>query len=331
MALISFLLPVRNNRTTLEAAIRSLRWQTFADWEAVVVDDGSSDGSTEMLARWSELDSRIRLFSRRPSGLVASLNFGLSYCNGRYLARMDGDDICHPRRLERQLVWLEQYEVVGCATRIFPMTEVRCGFLRYQKWLNSLTTPEQHQRDLLVESPLVHPSVTLHRDQLEAVGGYRDLGWAEDYDLWLRLVQRGARLAKTPEVLFFWRDHPTRMTRTDSAYSAERLRALKVDFLLRNHLGSERQAIIWGAGRNGKRLARELIKQGGRVAAFADLHPGRIDQRIDDIPVLHPDRIAKSPELLHLSAVGQDGGRSQVRQEAARLGLEEGHDFLCLA
>lgn len=331
MPLVSFLLPVRNARATLEAAIASLRWQTFTDWEAVVVDDGSSDGSAQRLAELASLEPRLRVFSRPPAGLVASLNFGLARCSGRFVARMDGDDICHPRRLERQLDWLEEFEVVGCGTRIFPMTEVRCGFLRYQNWLNSLLTPAQHRRDLLVESPLVHPSVTLHREWLEAVGGYRDQGWAEDYDLWLRLTERGARLVKTPEILFFWRDRPTRMTRTDQAYSAERLRALKVDYLLRNHLDTKRQAVIWGAGRNGKRLAREVVRQGGRVAAFADLHPGRIHQRIDDIPVLHPESVTRAPDLLHLSAVGQDGGRAQVRLEAHRLGLQEGIDFLCLA
>ncbi len=330
---VSVVIPVRNARPTLPHALRSVQWQTFPDWEAVVVDDGSSDGSGELVEAWSSREPRVRLVKRSPQGLVASLNCGLEAAKGRWLARMDADDICHPKRLERQRAWLQERDcqVVGSLVRIFPLKAVASGFLRYQDWLNQLVDHEAIVRDLFVESPLVHPSVLMDRTWLEAVGGYRDCGWAEDYDLWLRLWERGARFAKVPEVLFYWRDHPTRMTRTNLAYSENRLRGLKVAFLKRTYLKSGRGVVVWGAGRVGKRLARELLQASVSVVALADLHPRRIGKEIHGIPVVHPDQAPRGLDLFHLAAVGQSGGREAVRQQLVGLGLVERRDFLCLA
>ncbi|MBI3929300.1 MAG: glycosyltransferase [Armatimonadetes bacterium] len=329
--MISILMPVYNARDSLPHALRSVRWQTFRDWQLVAADDGSVDGSRAVLREWARSDPRIRVLELPHRGLVETLNAGLAACEGRFVFRMDADDICHPRRLERQLAFLQPGHVVSCRIRMFPAAALRCGFRRYENWVNSLVLHEQIARDVFVESPLVHPTIGLEKELLEEVGGYRECGWPEDYDLWLRLWERGVLFTKAPEVLFYWRDHPARLTRTHERYEMAALRRLKAHFLLRTYLRDSRPFAVWGAGRNGKRLARELARQGGRLAAFVDLHPRRIGERIDGIPVHHPDGFPDAPGTFHLAAVGREGGREDVREQLLSRGLVELRDFVCVA
>ncbi len=167
---------------------------------------------------------------------MAALNTGLAACRAPLLARMDGDDICHPRRLELQAAYLDAHAdtgLVACNFRHFPRTTLKQGMLAYETWQNTLVSHDLIMRDLFVESPFVHPSIMARRRLIKAVGGYRDCGWAEDYDLWLRLADSGIRFARLPQTLFFWRDHPERATRTMSEYSADAFRACKLDYLVR--------------------------------------------------------------------------------------------------
>lgn len=329
--MISVLLPVHNAAATLPNTLRSLHWQTCTDWELVAVDDGSTDDSADILRS----SPKTRLIQQPHRGLVAALNRGLEHCTGAYVARLDADDLAHPRRLELQKQALEEdpgLALVSSKVRLFPSHVIRSGFRRYERWLNGLLTHEQIERDLLVESPFVHPSVMTRRSWLD--DGYRDFDGPEDYDLWLRLYEKGARFAKLPQVLTWWREHPSRLTRQHPAYRQEAIRSLKVQALKRTHLKHNPPVIVWGAGDDGKRLARELRSQGTKVDHFADLNRGRIGQRIDGSPVFSP-REPFDPALLagrfHLAAVGKDGGRKQVRAEMESLGLQELRDYVCLA
>lgn len=329
--MISVLLPVHNAAATLPHTLRSLQWQTDADWELIAVDDGSTDNSAALLAE----APKTKLIRQAHKGLVAALNHGLEHCSGELIARLDADDVAHPRRFELQRRALHDdptLALVGSSIRIFPSTQVKSGFRRYERWLNGLLTHDEIVRDLWVESPFAHPSVTMRRGWLN--DGYRDFDGPEDYDLWLRLAEKGARFAKLPQPLTWWREHPQRMTRQHPAYRHEAIRRLKVEVLKRTWLQRNPPVVVWGAGDDGKRLARELRAQGVTVKAFADLNKGRIGQLIDGSPVFSP-REPYDPGIrdmcFHLAAVGRDGGRRIVREEMEAHGLRELRDFLCLA
>ena len=110
---------------------------------------------------------------------------------------MDADDICHPRRLELQTAFMEQHSemsLLACRIRHIPRPAIQDGFLAYEEWQNSLMTHEEIYRDFFVESPFAHPSVMFRNHEVQRAGGYRDMGWAEDYDLWLRLMIDGRNL-----------------------------------------------------------------------------------------------------------------------------------------
>jgi cellulose synthase/poly-beta-1,6-N-acetylglucosamine synthase-like glycosyltransferase len=329
---ISVLLPIRNEARHLPAALASLRRQTLRNWELVAVDDGSSDRTPDILAAAARRDPRVRVLSRPAEGLVAALNAGLAVCRSDLVARMDGDDVCHPRRLERQLDYLESHpETLLAASRVrhFPRPALRGGMLAYERWQNALCEDADIRRDLYVESPFAHPSVVFRRAAVLAAGGYRDHGWPEDYDLWLRLAQRPGRFARLPQTLLFWRDRPQRLTRTAAHCSAQAFRNCKAHHLARTILAREPEVTLWGAGMEGKAWRRALNREGITVGRWAEVDRRKIGQVVHGAPVVPIEDLSPGSGPI-LVTIGARGAREQVRAWAGRQGLTEGVDFWCV-
>ena len=333
---VSVLLPVRDARPYLRDCIASLDRQTLTDFEVVAVDDGSVDGSAEILDAWAGRDPRVRVHHLPPSGLVTALNAGLKRCRAPLVARMDADDISHPRRLELQARELEarpEIGVVSCRVRHFPWHGVGEGFRIYEAWLNSPTTPESIARERFVESPVAHPSVMVRRELLERVGGYRDFGGPEDYDLWLRLLEGGVEIAKIERALFFWREHGERLTRVDSRYSVENFLRCKARYLLSGPLAGSRRVVVWGAGQTGRRLSKHLLRGGAPLECFVDIDPEKIGRTMRGLPIIGVESL---PAMLGagtvvLAAVASRGARELIRGQLDGLGLREGEDYWCVA
>jgi glycosyltransferase involved in cell wall biosynthesis len=319
---------------TLPECLASLRRQSLADHEIVAVDDGSSDGGRELLLQEARAEPRLVLVLRPALGLVAALNAGLAAARAPLLARMDADDVAHPERLALQAAQLELgggRSILASRVRLLRGSPRDAGMRAYVAWSNRLLEHDAILADLFVESPLVHPSVMMPTELLRGLGGYREGTFPEDYDLWLRAAAAGVRFAKRRELLLAWRDEPNRLTRSDPRYAAARFRALKLDSLLAGALARGRAAVLWGAGPIGKAWARELLARGVPLAAFAEVAPRKLGQRIHGAPVLPPEAAARLRGPLHLLAVGQPGARSRMRALALRRGLAEGSDFVAVA
>ena len=333
---VSVLLPVRNGDRWLEDSLASLARQTLPDFEVIAVDDGSSDGSGDLLENWAERDRRITVIHQPAQGLVAALNRGFEHCRAPLVARMDADDISHPRRLELQAAHLTsrpEVGVVSCLVRHFPSHRVATGFRLYEDWLNSLRNHDEMERERFIESPVAHPSAMVRREVLTEVGGYRDAEWAEDHDLWLRLFEAGTIFAKLDQFLFFWREHGERLTRTDPRYSVPNFLKCKAHYLARGPLAGSGKTVLWGAGQTGRRLSKFLIEEGVAIAAVVDIDPAKIGGTLRGIPVVAPDDL---PERLGvgtvvLAAVASRGARDLIRIRLNELGLEEGSTFWCVA
>ncbi len=300
------------------------------------MDDGSTDGSGELLEDWASMDGRLRVLREPACGLVATLNLGLAACRAPLVARMDADDVSHPRRLEIQTAFLDDHPMVGvvsCRVTHYPRRGVGEGFRIYEQWLNSLLAHDEMFRERFVESPVAHPSVMVRRDILSSAGGYRDLGWPEDYDLWLRLFAAGVHFAKLDHGLFFWREHPGRLSRVHRRYSTEAFLRCKAHFLARGPLSNGRRAVVWGAGPTGRRLARHLIENGSEIEAFVDIDPAKIGRTARGRPVVDPDRLAGliGDDTVFLAAVASRGARRIIRGRLDGLGLREGSDYWCVA
>ena len=326
---LSVLLPVRNAQHTLDQALQSLWGQSMRRFEVLAVDDGSTDATPDILARHAEHDVRLRTMRQEPLGLVPALNRATAEAKGDYLARMDADDRCHPRRFELQLQLMDgnpRLGAVGSKVHVFPRAKLRQGWKRYEAWLNGLLTPEDHAREIFVESPLAHPSVLLRREALEAVGGYRDPAWPEDYDLWLRLHAAGWDLAKVNRVLLAWRHSGSRESFRSSRYNLDGFMAARCHYLARHPALSGGRVRVWGAGKTGRRLARGLETEGVTVTAFYEVAPKLIGKLRRGAPVRFWKELGPPQGLPLLVAVGAPGARDLIRPHLRRLGYTEGVD-----
>jgi glycosyltransferase involved in cell wall biosynthesis len=329
---ISVLLPCHNAAATVDETLASLVEQTEPDMEIVAVDDGSTDATVSRLVEWRERDPRIRIVQRQHEGVVAALTAAASLARGTFLARMDADDVSAPRRMERQRAYLERHtEVAACGTlvRYFPRSSVRGGARRYERWINSVVTPDQMERDLFVECPIPHPSLVVRRSAFEEVRGYRDAGWPEDYDLLLRLWQAGHVFGKVPEVLLHWREDPHRLSRTDPRYAEDAFRRCKAHYLGRRIAG--RRVVVCGAGPVGKAFARALQGEGHEIAAFADVDRRKIGQMIHGALVVHPAALAEYRDAYAVAAVGSSLARTEIRDAFRKAGFREPDDCCAVA
>ena len=331
------LLPVRDAAPYLRECLASLADQSLADHEVVAVDDGSRDGSREILAAAAWSDPRVRVVSTTDGerGLVPALNAGLALAQSPLVARMDADDVAHLDRLAIQVKRLEEdpaVDVLGSRVRLISdIAQGNAGMRGYVSWLNSLVDHDAIASDLFVESPLAHPSVAMRTATLRALHGYRDFDGPEDYDLWLRAHSAGLRFGKAEEVLLDWRDTAGRLSRTDLRYSPDRFRALKIEALLSAFPTPDRPFVVWGAGPIGKAWSRDLTAAGRRVSAFIEVDPDKIGQAIHGAPVLPVSEAALVKNALHLAAVGDAAARQRIRAEAARMGLVTGRDVVAVA
>jgi hypothetical protein len=201
--------------------------------------------------------------------------------------------------------------------------------------LNNLVSHADITREIFVESPLAHPSVTFRKRWVVDHGGYQEFGWPEDYDLWLRLYLAGARFAKIPEVLLYWREHEQRLTRTDSRYSVKNFLRAKAHYLMLGPLTRRDAVIIWGAGQMGRRLSKHLLNEAAPIVAFVDIDPKKIGRTRKGRPILPPDALksemAQYANPVVLAAVRSRGARSLIREKLGRMGLREAIDWWAVA
>jgi len=331
---LSVLFPVRNGEGVVRNALGSLSRQTFSDFEVIVVNDGSTDGTGEILQALSKKDPRIRVFHRDPGGIVPALEFARAQAGGLYLARMDADDGAFAQRFQHQMDLMRsdrRMSLCGTGVVYFPRETIRDGAVRYESWINELTSHDAIVRDLFIECPIPHPTFLVNAEVLDLVGGYRAMGWPEDYDLVLRIWEGGGYFGKVPEPLLRWREGEGRLSRTHEDYSPDAFRRCKVHFLLRTHLRKGRGVIVWGSGPVGKAFARELVSQGGTLLGFADLDPRKVGQEIYGVRVFHPDQALLLGGAFSVAAVGKSGGRDEIRRALREGGRVEIEDYVAIA
>ena len=332
---VSVLLPARNAAETLPAALESIARQTDPDFELIVVEDRSEDATLDVLRAAAAEDPRVRVLRAPAAGrggdLVGALEQARRAARGRFLLRMDADDLAHPERLARCRALLEadpRVAAAGCLVRSFPEAQLRPGRLRYDAWLNGLRRHEDMARERFVESPLAHPSVLLRADAVAQVGGYRRFQGPEDYDLWLRLLAAGWRLAKADRVLHFWREAPGRLSRLDPRYGPAGMARARADALAALARRERRALALVGAGTAGRRLARLLLERGVPVPYFLDTDPKKVGRAPHGVPVLehHTGMRARRGELL-VTCLNAWGARARARSWLTEAGLVEGVDF----
>lgn len=216
---ISVAMPVYNGEKYLAEAIDSILAQTFTDFELIIIDDGSTDNSLQVLREYQQRDARICLIARENRNLATTLNDIIDVAHGKWIARMDQDDIALPQRFERQLQWLQQTEadITGSWVQRFGTSDKRLVRLRQ--------TDDAIKMELLFCSPFAHPSIMMRTTLIKQL--CYDKAWekVEDYDLWERASRAGWKMTNVPEVLLLYRVHDTQIS-TKTANAQQQLTQL---------------------------------------------------------------------------------------------------------
>jgi glycosyltransferase involved in cell wall biosynthesis len=206
--LVSVVMSVYNGERFLREALDSILKQSFRDFEFIIIDDGSDDGSPTILNSYQMVDPRIRVSRQRNRGLIESLNVGCQLACGKYIARMDADDIAIPDRLSRQIEFMETYPKVGVLGGSVEMMDSAGRALGIGR--NPLTNIEIHT--IFPGCAFWHPTVMMRTSAFRLTGGYRRVTVdAEDHDLWWRMADR-CELANLPDVLLRYRVHPDQIS-----------------------------------------------------------------------------------------------------------------------
>lgn len=201
--IVSIILPTHNRKELLKKAITSVQSQSLKDWELIVVDDISSDGTVEMMELYEKEDERIqyhRLEKDKVFGITKYLNHGINIAKGRYIARLDDDDSwCHPDKLKIQVAYLDKNpECVLVGSGAILVNEKDEDLYKYYK----NETDKKIRQYALFSNPFTHTTVLFRKDAALSVGGYKKMQYAEDWDLWLKLGKLGK--------LYNFKEHFTR-------------------------------------------------------------------------------------------------------------------------
>lgn len=209
--MVSVVISAYNMEDTLSAAIDSIINQTMSDWELIVVDDGSTDGTAALLKTYQAKEPRLKIITNNENkGVVPSLNRGVVKARGKYVARMDADDTSYPDRLERQVQFMEKNHLDLCAAvRDIPQEKFKEGDYLYP----DDTRSDQLGIELLFENFFSHPTIMFNRDFVRKNGLKYNKNYpnAEDHNLWIKIFMKGGKIAfmgGKPVTTYQYSGHP---------------------------------------------------------------------------------------------------------------------------
>ncbi|WP_243547235.1 glycosyltransferase [Pseudodesulfovibrio tunisiensis] len=334
---ISVTMPCYNCGETVARALDSLLAQTRTDFEILAANDGSTDNTAGILAEYACRDSRVRVLSLEHGGVIHAANAAIRASRGRYVARMDADDEALPERLAEQAALLDSRPdigLAGCLVRFGGDRQKCAGYAHYVDWTNTLLDHEAISLNRFVEFPVPNPSIMFRRECLEQYGPYRDGDFPEDYELFLRWLDQGVRMAKANRELMIWNDPPTRLSRNHPRYDVNAFYRVKAEYLARwlernnaHHPGVH----ILGSGRTARKRAEMLLDHGIRIVGLYDIDPRKIGKVVHGIRVRHRNDMPAPGSAFFLSYVGSRGARREIVDFLESMGHIPGRDFLAVA
>ncbi len=332
---VSIILPAYNAAQTIALAAASCLHQSYADFELIIIDDGSTDETAAILEQISQTDKRIRIISHpQNKGIVESLNTGIIASCGNFIARMDADDVMYPERIAIQIEFLLQNNDIGlvsCLVEHGGDAITQEGYATHVNWINSIIASEAIALNRFVESPLSHPSVMFRKELAEKHGNYRAGDFPEDYELWLRWMDAGVKMGKVPKQLLFWNDLTGRLSRMDERYSDEAFNRIKTDYLARFIKDKVKGRKIWlcGAGRGTRKKSDLLLEESGfTFGGYLDVDPKKTGKVFNGLCVSEAEDMPGKEEAYIISYIGTRGARDEIRRMLWRKEFKEGDDFV---
>ncbi|MBL1279838.1 MAG: glycosyltransferase [Fluviicola sp.] len=338
---ISIILPVKDTAKYLKTCVDSILAQTYENWELLAVDDASSDACYSILQNYAQKDERIKALQNPNPRLLNALRFGYAHSSGELIHRMDSDDVMPKDKLEMMVAGFENLNrhenlnqqttnhnvlITGATEYFSDEGPIGDGFKRYDKWLMELAKKQSYREEVYKECVIPSNCWLVHRDDFDRIGAFSPDTFPEDYDLCFRFIAGGLKIIGLPKVLHHWRDRSDRISRNWEVYKDNRFFELKVHYFFKMDRDKSRPLVLWGAGKNGKDLAKLVLKENKDLHWVCD-NEKKIGKDIYEVRMQHFSSLSElnSPQII--IAVASPEGQVEISRELARMNFEKGVDY----
>ncbi|MTI32887.1 glycosyltransferase family 2 protein [Xanthovirga aplysinae] len=328
--LVSIIMAVKDTAPFLPACLNSILAQSYPHWELIAVNDHSSDGTSEILKDYAKKDQRIRVFNSKRHKLIPTLKEGYKECRGTLINRMDSDDKMPHYKLELLVNEWQKYGkgtiIAGGTEHFVDEGEVGDGFRRYERWLNDVAKRSVHYEEIYQECVIPSHCWIIHKEDFDRAGAFEPEVYPEDYDLCFRFYREGLKVVGIDSVLHYWRDRSNRISRTWEEYKDNRYFDLKIRYFYEMDRNSQRPLVLWGAGRNGKDMAKLLKKYKEEIHWVCD-NPNKIGRdvygiKMEDFNII-PD--LENPQIIIV--VTSPEAKIKIREQLKMWGKQPKEDF----
>lgn len=337
MPKISALLSVYNGERYIEETIESVLNQTFSDFEFIIINDGSTDSTKEIIDRYK--DNRIRAFHLEKNvGVGEALRYGVSKVEGEYVVKIDGDDISNLSRFQKQKDFLDNNPSVALVKSLFEYfphnkeVEQSSGY-KYCKNVieqhkNKVITPEDIKEKLYWFCCIPHTTIMVRSNILKKVN-YRPFRICEDYDLFYRMNKAGYKMDTIAEVLVKMRvTGSSTSVREDKNNQCEEIAYEIKKEEIEKLISQNKPIYIWGAGSFGKKVLTVLNKRNIKVTGFIDSNYENLDKEYNNIPILPPKFLKEHKHLSPKIIVASQTGMFEIAEQLEECSYHHLSDYL---
>ena len=314
--LVSIIMAVKDTAPYLHDCINSIIDQTYQNWELIAVNDHSTDETPEILGAFAKADSRIRVFNSDGHKLIPTLQCGYREVKGDLLNRMDSDDKMPAYKIQLLVdEWMKYgkgHVIAGGTEHFVDEGVVGDGFLRYERWLNDVARTSTHYQQIYKECVIPSHCWMIHKDDFDAVGAFDPLVYPEDYDLCFRMYRKGLTIIGIDSILHHWRDRSNRISRTWEEYKDNRYFDLKMRFFYEIDRDYSRPLVLWGAGRNGKDMAK-ILQAKKDTFHWVSNNQKQIGKDIYDVRMEHFDAIELMDNPQIMIVVSSPDGKKEIQ------------------
>tara|TARA_B100000508_G_scaffold141079_1_gene146076 strand:+ start:47646 stop:48650 length:1005 start_codon:yes stop_codon:yes gene_type:complete len=331
-AKISILIPARNEEQFISDCLASIKNQSYQYWEAIVVDDHSSDRTASIIKEYVERDKRFSYLQNNGQGIIDALRTAYKKSTGELITRMDADDLMRDEKLQTLsslLIKSGTGHVAVGGVHYFSADKVRSGFSNYEKWLNERTKSGTNFRDIFRECSIPSPNWMMFRSDLEAIGAFESDRYPEDYDLAFRMFLGELSVIPCDIITHDWRDYPTRTSRTDDNYKDHTFTAIKWHYFNTFFRNDQQELVIFGTGYRGKKLAQHLIENGVSFS-WVSHNKEKIGKHIYDVMIEPLEGFDWNNKQI-IATVAKDKGRDEVTKLAEANGKTLNKDIIHFA
>ena len=334
---VSVLMSVYNGEEYIRESIDSILKQTYSDFELIIVNDGSTDQTREIIEGYQ--DKRIKLFNfQENKGAGAALKFGLTQVNGKYIAKADSDDINHPERLYKQKIYLDNHSDIALVKTLleyFPHNEAVANSQRFnyiknilEKQKNDIVTPEDIEEKLYWYCCIPHTTIMARTEVIKAIG-YEEMRICEDYKLFYQMNKKGFKMATIPEVLV--RIRVSEISVTAGAENQEFVSIMhdikkeEINSLFTN----QSKVYIWGSGSMGQNLFKVLNKYNLEIVGFVDSDKKKWGQTIEGRTIFPPN-VLESNGTNNKILLASQPGKFAIVDCLKKMGYKHLQDYVVL-